>query len=432
MTEPLTQTQPCGCPAGEPSRALSRRNFLRVAAATGVLSGLSAPLLSTKLAYAAAGPSYTGDVLVVLSLRGGFDGLSAVVPAADPHYYSSRPDLAVPASLLLARGPLFGLHPALAPLLPYWQAGTFGAVHAVGQADPTRSHFAALEEMERAAPGTSLRSGWLDRMLGVRGIGTTFQAAQLGSTLAASSFSGLAPELAMDNVDDFKLIGDSAFNLRRAAALRTAYASAPVTQSAPAVTALGALATTAEMAAAGYVPGNGAGYPDTSLAKALRDVARLIKAGTGLQVACVDYGDWDFHENLGGPASGGQMYDHLSVLAGALAAFATDLGTAMSGVTVVTLSEFGRRLAQNGSGGVDHGHGNAVLLLGGGVVGGRVHGPWPGLAPAALDQGDLRGMTDYRTVLGEILQKRCRAGSLSTVFPGFTMPAPLGIVSVRS
>ncbi len=423
--------QPCGCDPEQDSGGLSRRTFLRAAAAAGALTGLGAPLLSTKLAYAAAGPLYTGDVLVVLSLRGGFDGLSAVVPAGDPAYYTARPTLAVPANLLLARGQMFGLHPALAPLLPYWQAGTFGAVHAVGQSAPTRSHFAALEEMERAAPGTSLRTGWLDRMLGLRGVGTTFQATQLGNTMASSAYGGPAPELAMSTIDEFKLTGDSAFNLRRATALRTAYAAAPVTQSAPANTALGALTATAQLTAAGYAPANGAVYPSTKLATALRDVARLTKAGLGLQVACIDYGDWDFHENLGGPAAGGQMNDHLGVLAAALAAFAKDMGTGMSGVTVVTLSEFGRRLAQNGSGGTDHGHGNAVLMLGGGVVGGKVHGTWPGLAPAALDQGDLRGVTDYRTVLGEVLQKRCATGSLTGVFPGFVMPAPLGLVRAR-
>lgn len=432
MNNPLTQTRPCGCAPQDTGPGLDRRSFLRAAAATGALAGLGAPMLSTKLAYAAAGTPYAGDVLVVVSLRGGFDGLSAVVPAGDPAYYTARPDLAVPAAQLLARDQMFGLHPAMSPLLPYWQAGTFGAVHAVGQADPTRSHFAALEEMERAAPGTSLRTGWLDRMLGVRGLGNTFQAAQVGQTMAASSFTGPAPELAMRNINGFKLDGDAEFTQRRMAALSTAYAGARPTLAAPAAAALGALATTTRLAATTYQPGNGAAYPTTALAKALRDVARLIKAGLGLQVAAIDYGDWDFHENLGGPAAGGQMNDHLGVLAGALAAFATDLGTAMSGVTVVTLSEFGRRLAQNGSGGVDHGHGNAVLLLGGAVVGGRVHGPWPGLAPAQLDQGDLRGTTDYRTILGEVLQKRCGAGSLATVFPGFTLPAPLGVVRSRS
>jgi len=142
-------------------------------------------------------------------------------------------------------------------------------------------------------------------------------------------------------------------------------------------------------------------------------------------VACVDEGDWDMHAGMG-TADTGWMFDHLTDLAQALAAFATDLGPLMDGVTVVTLSEFGRRVAENGSGGVDHGHGNAVLMLGGGIDGGKVHGRWPGLDEAALVDGDLAGTTDYRSVLGEILTKRCGAGSLAQVFPGFS-GTPLGV-----
>ncbi len=393
---------------------------------------MSGPMLSTKLAFADTGTVYTGDVLVVLSFRGGFDGLSAIVPAGDPAYAATRPTIGIAQSQLLAAGPMFGLHPALAPLMPYWQDGTFGAVHAVGQVDPSRSHFTSLEEMERAAPGTSLRTGWLDRTLGLRGLGTTFQAAQVGSTMAAPSLAGPAPEIALHDVDGFAMDGEDSINARRITALRTVYAAAPPTLAAPATIAMNALDTTATLKSAGYTPANGATYADNELAKALREVARLVKAGVGLQVACVDYGDWDMHSGLGQPATGNWMYDQLTVVAGALAAFAQDLGsTGLAGVTLVTLSEFGRRVGENGSGGVDHGHGNAVLLLGGGVVGGQVHGPWPGLAEADLDQGDIRGVTDYRSLLGEILQSRCGAGSLSGVFPGFT-PTPLGIVRART
>jgi len=414
------------------ANSLSRRRFLQGTAAAGVLAALAGPQLSTRLAFADTATPYTGDVLVVLSFRGGFDGLSAIVPAGDPAYAAWRPNIGLAPSQLLAAGPMFGLHPALAPLLPYWQDGTFGAVHAVGQVDPSRSHFTSLEEMERAAPGTSLRTGWLDRTLGLRGLGTTFQAAQLGSTLAAPSLAGPAPEIALHAVDGFKLEGEDSINVRRSAALRGVYANAAPTLSAPARIALDALDTTAALKAAGYTPANGAVYPDNELAKALREVARLVKAGVGLQVACVDYGDWDMHSGLGSAEQGSWMYDQLTVVAGALAAFAQDLGsTGLAGVTLLTLSEFGRRVGENGSGGVDHGHGNAVLMLGGGVVGGQVHGAWPGLAEADLDQGDVRGATDYRTLLSEVLQKRCGAGSLSTVLPGFTS-SPLGIVRPRA
>jgi uncharacterized protein (DUF1501 family) len=179
------------------------------------------------------------------------------------------------------------------------------------------------------------------------------------------------------------------------------------------------------------VPANGAVYPeDSDLGRALRDVVRLIRAKVGLQVACVDFGDWDMHEDVGAPDRG-RLHDHLDELARCLAAFATDLGPLLDDLTLVTLSEFGRRVEENGSGGTDHGHGNAVLLLGGGVVGGTVHGRWPGLADADLVDGDLAGATDYRQLLAEVLTARCGVGSVASVFPGLT-PAPLGVVRPRT
>ena len=165
-----------GCPdcaradAAPGGPGLTRRAFLARTAgvAAASLVGLSAPELTTRVAFAAS-PTYTGDVLVVVSFRGGFDGLSAVAPLGDPGYAAARPTIAVPPSRALPTGDRFwGLHPALAPLLPWWQAGTFGAVHAVGAPDPTRSHFSAMAEMERAAPGSSLRTGCIDRALGLR------------------------------------------------------------------------------------------------------------------------------------------------------------------------------------------------------------------------------------------------------------------------
>jgi uncharacterized protein (DUF1501 family) len=166
------------------------------------------------------------------------------------------------------------------------------------------------------------------------------------------------------------------------------------------------MATAAELQDAGYLPENGAVYPDSDLGNALRDVARLIKADVGLQVASVDYGDWDMHAGMGDEDSG-WMYDHLTELSTCLAAFGTDLGPKLNDVSMVTLTEFGRRVEENGSGGVDHGFGQAVLLLGGGIRGGRVHGQWPGLAEADLIDGDLNGVNDYRKVLAELLEKRC-------------------------
>jgi uncharacterized protein (DUF1501 family) len=424
----------CSCSTREPG-GWSRRDFLRRSAAVGagVAVASAVPALAevtTRVAYADAG--YSGDVLVVLSLRGGFDGLNVVVPHGDPAYATARPGIRIPTASLVAGDSMFGLHPALAPLVPLWTAGKLGAVHAVGQSSPSRSHFQAMEEMERAAPGTSLRTGWLDRVLGVRGTGTVFQAVQLGPGLGSPALAGPAPELVLGDVDSFRINGgwNDTERQRWITALRAMHVGTRPALAAPAAATLAAVETCEQLKTAGYTPANGAVYPAKSeLAAALRDLARLIKAGVGLQSACIDYGDWDMHAGEGSVGSG-WLVDKLTELAGALKAFATDLGPALDGVTLVTLSEFGRRVEENGSHGTDHGHGNAVLMLGGGVVGGRVHGSWPGLAPANLVDGDLAGTTDYRAVLAEILRKRCGAGSLSTVFPGLPT-TELGVVRQR-
>jgi uncharacterized protein (DUF1501 family) len=416
---------------------LSRRGFLAGLGAAGAAAAAS-PLISTRVAFA-ADPNYGGDTVVVISMRGGMDGLSVVVPAGDPDYAASRPTIKIPVSQLLAYDGLFGLHPSMAPLLPMWQNGTFGAVHAVGQTNPTRSHFEAMEVMEQAAPGSSVRTGWLDRALGLRSAGSVFQAVQLGNSLPSSAFKGSSPELALGAVDDFVLwaadsddpVKDAASIARWSTALRALHVGAPASLAAPTEAAVGAVTTTSSMKRAGYTPANGAVYDaESRLAMALRDVARLIKQGVGLQIACIDYGDWDMHADLG-TFDNGWMKDKLTEVASALAAFATDLGPALNNVTVVTMSEFGRRIDENGSGGVDHGHGNAMLLLGGGVNGGQVHGPWPSLADDARDDGgDLYGATDYRTVLAEILRRRCGQGDVSSIFPGLAS-GDLGVVKTR-
>jgi uncharacterized protein (DUF1501 family) len=408
---------------------MSRRGFLGRAAAVGAVAAFGGAGLSGQLAYAA--PGYSGDVLVVLSLRGGFDGLSAIVPHGDPAYYQARPTIGVPKSVLIGGGSMFGLHPSLAPLLPWWNAGKLAAVHAVGQPKPTRSHFAAMEEMERAAPGTAIRTGWIDRMLGVQGATSAMNGVSVGSAMTPQSMSGPAPKLGLGTIDAFDLAGDTA-GTPRASVLRKLYADAPAVLAAPAAATLSALTSTAAIASAAYTPANGAVYPDNDLAGALRTVARLIKADVGLMTATVDYGDWDMHENLGRATSGQRMHSHLAEFATALAAFAKDLGAdGLSRVTLITLSEFGRRVGENASRGLDHGNGNAMFVLGGGVRGKKVYGTWPGLASGKLIDGDLRGTTDYRSVIGEILQKRCGHGSLAPVFPG-VKPTSFGLVTVRA
>jgi uncharacterized protein (DUF1501 family) len=288
-----------------------------------------------------------------------------------------------------------------------------------------------MEEMERAAPGTSIRTGWIDRLLGLRDAGTPFQAAQVGDGRAADAFAGPSAELAMYSVDSFGLDAawDAEQRLLWETALRGVHAGAPDALATPAAVALDAMATTAELKEIGYAPANGASYPEGDLGDALRDVARLIKANVGLQVAAVDYGDWDMHAGMGS-VERGWMHDQLTNLSRALAAFATDLGSKLADVTLVTLTEFGRCVPENGSGGTDHGFGHAVLLLGGGVRGGMVHGAWPGLDDEDLVHVDLASTTDYRHVLAEILEKRCGAGSVSNVFPGIGSERP-GVLNPR-
>ncbi|PWJ53030.1 Uncharacterized conserved protein, DUF1501 family [Quadrisphaera granulorum] len=428
-----TAVDGCGCPDGPASRdagSFSRRSLLK-ALGIGAMTLVATENVHTQVAFAA--PGYTGDVLVVLSLRGGMDGLSAVVPGGDPDYYRLRPSIAVPQSSLLGLDGTFGLHPAMAPLLPLWKAGRLGAVHGVGLPGASRSHFAAMEDMEKAAPGTSLRTGWLDRTLGTRtvngGAAGTFQAVSLTGSQTPTLLAGPAPELTLKKLEGFELKGpnNDVERARWTKAYTALHAEGPPTVAESGRAALAAAATLSGTLA---TTSAGSGYPDSDLGASLRDIARMIKAGIGVQVAAVDSGDWDMHAGLG-TGGGGWMKDKLAELSTALAAFDTDLGARMSGVTVLTISEFGRRAGENGSGGLDHGHGNLMLALGGGVVGGRVHGKWPGLAASALDDGAVASVTDYRDVIGEVLQKRCGAGSLAEVFPGFSSAGALGLVRAR-
>ncbi len=423
----------CGCPEGIAVSGVGRRGVLAGASALGA-AGAAVAMASpaealTRLTFADSG--YTGDTLVVLSFRGGIDGLSVVAPVGDAEYYTARPSIAVPQARGLQLDSRFALHPALAPLLPLYTSGKLAVVHAVGQPNPTRSHFTDMDEMERAAPGSSLRTGWLDRMVGATTTPGPFSSTALGATSAPRSMLGPTAELAMRTVDSFSLNGawDATEATRWTTALRALHAGAPDPIGAPARGTLDALSTVAALRASGYTPANGASYPSGALGDALRDTARLVKAGVGLRAVTIDSGNWDMHTDLG-RSDGGWMFRQLTEVGRALGAFMTDLGADSDRVTLVTLSEFGRRVAENGSGGVDHGDGNVSFVLGGGVVGGSVYGTWPGLAAAQLQAGDLKATTDYRSVLGEVLEKRCGV-TAATVLPGLPS-ARLGLVRTRT
>jgi uncharacterized protein (DUF1501 family) len=414
--------QECGCPENRQA-GLSRRALLRMAGVAGAAAVTT--LSGARVAFGA--PTGAG-ALVVLSLRGGFDGLSAIVPSGDPGYATARPNIGVPAGQTKKIDSIFGLHPAMSPVFDLWDAGQMAAVHAVGQADPTRSHFEAMAEMERAAPTSSLRTGWVDRTLGEWGDPGKFAGTQVGSRGLPASMLGPNQKFAMNSIGDVKLaVDENTVALSRwKSALSMLHHGQRAQVSQPITSALDAVG---DMRGLQKQPDDPTtlGYPANSgLGQALHDVARLVNADLGLRVATVDYGNWDMHVGLGA-ADNGWMHNQLTEMTTAMAAFAKELGDNLSKVTLITLSEFGRRVQQNGSGGLDHGHGNAVLVLGGKINGNAVHGKWPTLAADKLDQGDLAGTTDYRSIVAEILTKNCGVSATTEIFPGYK-PKPVGLV----
>lgn len=404
---------------------VSRRRFL--AGATALLGGAAVSGMIgdifTQTAFAAPG----GNTLVVLSLRGGCDGLSMIVPHGDPGYAKARPTLAVPTKTLLAKDSMFGLHPEFEPVASMWNDGRFGAVQAVGMPAPNRSHFAAMEAVEDADPGSSARIGWLNRMIGLTKEDVPQEGMQLGNTMLPTSLVGPAEAISARQLADFRLPGgdDKAAQARMRDAL-TALWGKQATPTGKAAKAALDVSKTMTSLAKDAKPANGAKYPDGDLGLALAAGAQVIKAGVGVRVITLDYGGWDMHVDLGTVANG-DMKNRVGGVAKAVAAFFTDLGSSGDQVTLVTLSEFGRRVQENGSG-TDHGYGNTMLLFGGGVRGGKVHGTWPGLSSGKLVDGDLAVTTDYRGVLSEVIAARFPDVSTAGVFPGFSARSPLGVM----
>jgi uncharacterized protein (DUF1501 family) len=435
MTSPLSSAPG---PTGEQAccteyGGLTRRGLLRAGALVGAAGAAGAVTATfgtalTQTAYAATG--HAPATVVVLSLRGAADGLSLVVPHADPVYYAARPRIAVPRASLLATDAQFGLHPAFGPLLPLWQQGRMAAVHAVGLPAPNRSHFAAMEEVEDADPGSRERIGWLNRLVGRHGDVQPLRAVQMGSATTPASLAGPIPTFAAIDVDSVRLAGEpTGGSLRgaRARALQALWGDAP--DGLPGDlgdgvrTALRSVREFRPVQQTAARPANGARYPDGDLGDALGAVARTIRADVGAEVVTVDHGPWDMHRNLG-TLAGGDLVTRLDELARALAAFFTDLGALGSRVTVVTVTEFGRRIAENANLGTDHGHGSVMLLLGAGVKGGY-HGRWVPLRRGTDE--DVPVTTDFRSVLAEVVTRRLGASS-ARVFPGF-VPEAVGAVT---
>jgi uncharacterized protein (DUF1501 family) len=390
----------------------TRRRVIAGAGAVGV-AALGSQLVTSRYAFAAPAAAADTRTLVVVFLRGGMDGLSVIVPAGDSNLRRARPNIGVEAAALLPLDSRFGMHPELAPLQPFWASGQMAAVHAVASPDASRSHFQAQECIERGTASNSTHTGWLDRTLAAMGPGTTFRAIAEGDA-TPRSLIGVEPKLVLDGIEGFALSGWNGVREKTMAALEALYTGFDHPAVAHAMTTVKALNDARRIADKKYE--TAVDYGGGGFANRLKDVARLIKAKVGLRVATIDVGGWDMHTGLGN-VGGGEMRNHLNEVGRVLGAFATDLGPQLDDITLVTMTEFGRRVAENGNAGTDHGHGSLMLLLGGGLVGGRVHGKWPGLAPDALDNGDLAGANDYRNVMGEVLERGFGVTDLKKVFP---------------
>lgn len=394
----------------------TRRSFL---AGSGMVlaASLGTQLVTTRHAFAAT----PGKTLVVLFLRGGLDGLATVVPANDPNYRSLRPLIGIPDSQLLQLNSTFGLHPSLSPLMSLYNGGKLGFVHALGSRDSNRDHFASQGILERGTQLTST-TGWLDRVLEKNGPGTTFRAVCEGPTVV-QALKASKDAVAMRGIDSLAFSNPSNKISQAMTDLYTGIGAPIEDLVANTVTAV---RDSGSLKATPKAPQNGASYPAGEFGDAMADIVRLVRSDCGLRVATVNLGGWDLHSEAG-TVSGGSQTSHLSELGSALSAFATDLGSKIADVTLVVMSEFGRRVEQNSSGGTDHGFGGLMMLLGGAVRGGQVHGAWPGLAAPDLASGDLDIKNDYRDVLGEVAQKALNLGSTNDLFPNFNV-TPLGVM----
>lgn len=415
---------------------LTRRAFLGSAgtASAGSVLGLSRGLFPSwmpRLAFRDARRDARGDTLIVISLRGGMDALSVVIPYAEGGlYYDKRPTIGIKAPGKATDSAIdldgrFGLHPALRPLSGLIQDKQFAAIHAVGSPDGSRSHFQQMEVMERGAADYRVSdAGWINRHLRVTATqnDSPFRAVGLGDMLP-TSLTGSIPALALRSIADFHLNGndDQLGAMKRA--LESLYTSpaAEARLSRAGQTVFSTMDTLSRFSPDNYTPSNGAKYPETDFGMGLSQIAQLIKGDVGLEVACIDLGGWDTHEN-----ETDQLSAALTELAEGVAAFTLDVRDRMNQITLVTLSEFGRRLEENASRGTDHGHGGCMFVVGGGVNGG-VYTQWPGLGEDKLDDGDLAITTDFRDVLSEIVALRLNNPAVAEVFPGYT-PRRLGLV----
>jgi uncharacterized protein (DUF1501 family) len=416
----------------------TRRQFM-IGCSSAIAALAGSRLVRVALADESTPPSIADQMLVVIFLRGGMDALHLLGPANDKDYIAARSaqlriaDAGEEAGLAVAGGPAgldFRLHKNAAGLKELYDAKSLAFVHACGLTDGTRSHFEAMDLIERgvlAGPRQGIGTGWLTRYLQATSAASrpAMILAVSGNAAAANSLLGTPGAMSIPNPAEFKVNSSP----RVHAALQAMYAGdAPLlaagTEALAAVERVqGKVKRNNDGSPVPYVAENAAAYEESEIARSLKSVAQLIKMDLGLRVATVDLGGWDTHEYQPGPfpALVGQ-------LSNALVAFYSDLSRYHGRLTVVVMSEFGRRLKANQSNGTDHGHGGAMMLLGGGVAGGRILGRWPGLATEQLDCGaDLAVTTDYRAVVSELLTARYGLANPAAVFPGFAPAEPLGL-----
>jgi uncharacterized protein (DUF1501 family) len=407
---------------------MNRRFFLhRGALAVAGTAAIPSFMVRSVLAEAAPAP---GQRLVVIFQRGAADGLNVVVPYREKNYYSMRPTIAIPQNQVIDLDGFFGLHPSLASFKPLYDQGHLAIVHACGSPDMSRSHFDAQDFMESGTPGVkNTDDGWLNRALQSEDLlhrceGTcehsAFRALALGADVPLT-LAGRVPAIALNNVNGFNIAGKGPTPSPAANAFQAMYAdSGDQIFHAAGDETFEAVRMLRAANPAQYQPANGANYPNNEFGNSMKQIAQLLKANLGVEAAFTDVSGWDTHQNQGGV--NGQLANRLSDFSQSIAAFWRDMGDSAENITLVTMSEFGRTAHENGTGGTDHGHANAMFVLGGHVNGGKVYGKWPGLSNEQLNQGrDLALTTDYRAVLGEVVTNTIGARDLEKVFPGASL-----------
>ncbi len=400
--------------------SITRRIFLRNSA-LAVVGTAAVPSFLTRAAFGAV-EGAGAERLVVIFQRGAADGLNIVIPHGEPQYYAMRPSINIPRKSVIDLDGFFGLHPSLAAFQPLWQQRHLAIVHAAGSPDVTRSHFDAQDFMETGTPGVKVtEDGWLNRSLHNLPLSpqnSPFRAIALGPSLPRI-LSGSEPAVAMNNINDFSVGGKNPKPSPAARAFEAMYdhSSDSVLHGTGEET-FDAVKMLKAADPGKYTPAPGADYPKGRFGDGLRQLAQLIKANLGVQVAFADIAGWDHHVNEG--AVEGQLSNVLTEFSQGLAAFWTDLGDLGEDTVVVTMSEFGRTARENGNRGTDHGHANVMFILGGPVKGGRVYGRWPGLEQSQLYEGrDLALTTDFRQVIGEAVSRHMGNKNLASVFPGY-------------